>query len=124
MTKMFDHIGSPEARAFIVERLSDGALLGRSGYTTRQSTYALPYPPAQSAYTRDLVAAICAEDLPQPGRCRRAGEPLRHCAWVPRRSGHVGEGGERFEPDYALFLQKKETDGYEQMQIFRRVLTC
>lgn len=28
------------------------------------------------------------------------------------------EGGERFEPDYVLFLQKKKTDGYEQMQIF------
>ena len=60
MTKMFDHIGSPEARAFIVERLSDDALLCRSGYTMRQSTYVLPYPPAQSAYARDLVAAICA----------------------------------------------------------------
>ena len=64
MTKMFDHIGSPEARAFIVERFSDDALLGRSGYTMRQSTYVLPYPPAQSIYARDLVAAICAEDLP------------------------------------------------------------
>ena len=67
MTKMFDHIGSPEARAFIVERLSDDALLGRSSYTMRQSTYVLPYPPAQSAYARDLVAAICAEDLPNRG---------------------------------------------------------
>lgn len=28
------------------------------------------------------------------------------------------EGGERFEPDYVLFLQKKKADGYEQMQIF------
>lgn len=28
------------------------------------------------------------------------------------------EGGERFEPDYVLFLQKKKTDGFEQMQIF------
>jgi methylase len=26
--------------------------------------------------------------------------------------------GERFEPDYVLFLQKDKTDGYEQMQIF------
>jgi type III restriction enzyme len=26
--------------------------------------------------------------------------------------------GERFEPDYVLFLHKKENDGYEQMQIF------
>lgn len=28
------------------------------------------------------------------------------------------DGGERFEPDYVLFLQKKKADGYEQMQIF------
>lgn len=28
------------------------------------------------------------------------------------------EGGQRFEPDYVLFLQKKKMDGYEQMQIF------
>ncbi len=28
------------------------------------------------------------------------------------------EDGERFEPDYVLLLQKKKTDGYEQLQIF------
>lgn len=28
------------------------------------------------------------------------------------------EDGERFEPDYVLLLQKKKTDGYEQIQIF------
>ena len=28
------------------------------------------------------------------------------------------EDGERFEPDYVLFLQKENTDGYEQIQIF------
>lgn len=28
------------------------------------------------------------------------------------------EDGERFEPDYVLFLQKNEADGYEQLQIF------
>ena len=28
------------------------------------------------------------------------------------------EGGERFEPDYVLFLQKETIDGYEQLQIF------
>lgn len=28
------------------------------------------------------------------------------------------DGGERFEPDYVLFLQKNKEDGYEQMQIF------
>ena len=67
MTRHFDHISSPEARAFIVERLSDDALLGRSGYTMRQATYVLPYPPAQRAYARDLMAAICAEDLPNRG---------------------------------------------------------
>lgn len=27
-------------------------------------------------------------------------------------------GGERFEPDYVLFLQKDKVDGYEQLQIF------
>lgn len=67
MTKKFEHIGSPEARAFIVEHLSDDALLGRKGYTMRQSTYVLPYPPAQRSYARDLVAAICSDDLPNRG---------------------------------------------------------
>ncbi|HJG30546.1 MAG TPA: DUF1788 domain-containing protein [Collinsella ihuae] len=67
MTRRFDHIGSPEARAFIVERLSDDALLGRGGYTMRQATYVLPYLPSQREYARDLVAAICAEDLPNRG---------------------------------------------------------
>ncbi len=28
------------------------------------------------------------------------------------------EDGERFEPDYVLFLQKKSSTGYEQMQVF------
>lgn len=28
------------------------------------------------------------------------------------------ENGERFEPDYVLFLQRDKTDGYEQLQIF------
>lgn len=28
------------------------------------------------------------------------------------------DGGERFEPDYLLFLHKNGTDGYEQLQIF------
>ena len=28
------------------------------------------------------------------------------------------DDGERFEPDYVLFLQKKNADGYEQLQIF------
>lgn len=28
------------------------------------------------------------------------------------------EAGERFEPDYVLFLQKDKEDGYEQLQIF------
>lgn len=67
MTKKFSHIGSPEARAFIVDRLSDDALLGRSGFTMRQGTYVLPYPPAQRTYAQDVVRAICAEDLPNRG---------------------------------------------------------
>lgn len=28
------------------------------------------------------------------------------------------EEGERFEPDYVIFLQKDETDRFEQLQIF------
>jgi type III restriction enzyme len=28
------------------------------------------------------------------------------------------DDGERFEPDYVLFLQKEKTDGFEQIQIF------
>ena len=28
------------------------------------------------------------------------------------------DGGERFEPDYVLFLQKDKEDGYEQFQVF------
>ena len=28
------------------------------------------------------------------------------------------DGGERFEPDYVLFLQKDNEDGFEQMQVF------
>lgn len=28
------------------------------------------------------------------------------------------DGGERFEPDYVLFLQKNNADGFEQMQVF------
>lgn len=28
------------------------------------------------------------------------------------------KGGERFEPDYVLFLQKEMSDGYEQLQVF------
>ena len=67
MSKKFEHIGSPDARAFIVERLSDDTLLGRKGYTMRQSTYVLPYPPVQRSYARDLIAAICSDDLPNRG---------------------------------------------------------
>lgn len=28
------------------------------------------------------------------------------------------DSGERFEPDYVLFLQKDNTDGFEQLQVF------
>ena len=28
------------------------------------------------------------------------------------------EGGERFEPDYVLFLHRPKVDGYEQLQVF------
>lgn len=67
MTKHFDHIGSPEARRFIVERLSDDTLLGRNGYTMRQSLYILNYKPEQERFAKDLVRVIAAEDLPARG---------------------------------------------------------
>lgn len=58
----FDHIN--DARSFIVEKLSQDSLLGRSGYTMRNALYILDYKPEQEPYAKDLVAAICASDLP------------------------------------------------------------
>lgn len=47
---------------------------------------------------------------------------LYNCIYLVRneREFHIYsfEDGERFEPDYVLFLQKNKTDGFEQLQIF------
>ena len=67
MTKNFDHIGSAEARQFIGERLSNDTLLGRNGYTMRQSLYILNYRPAQERFAKDLVRVLSDEDLPARG---------------------------------------------------------
>ena len=67
MTAHFEHIASMEARTFIVDHLADDTLLGRNGYTMRHSSYLLPYPPSQQAYAKDLIEAICADDLPNRG---------------------------------------------------------
>lgn len=65
MTKHFDHIN--DARQFVVEKLSDGALLGRKGNVMRQSLYIWQYDPSQERYAKELVAAICEGDLPARG---------------------------------------------------------
>lgn len=67
MTTRFDHIGSPETRKYIVNHLSDDTLLGRNGYTMRESVYVLPYPPEQESHAKDLIRAIANEDLPNRG---------------------------------------------------------
>lgn len=67
MTRKFEHIGLPEARKFIAERLSDDTLLGRSGLTMRESTYVLPYEPAQRQSARELIAALVSDELPSRG---------------------------------------------------------
>ncbi len=67
MTKVFDHIGLPEARKFIADRLSDDTLLGRNGLTMRESTYVLPYDPAQQQSARELINALASDELPSRG---------------------------------------------------------
>ncbi|WP_368019138.1 DUF1788 domain-containing protein [Olsenella sp. AGMB03486] len=61
----FEHIN--DARKFIVDKLSDDALLGRNGYMMREGTYIIDYDPTQQAYAADLIHAICREDLPDRG---------------------------------------------------------
>ena len=64
----FKHIN--DARGFIVDKLSDDALLGRNGYMMRQALYIIDYDPAQQQYAADLVRAICEKDtgdLPRRG---------------------------------------------------------
>lgn len=61
-TRRFGHVN--DARGFIVERLSDPALLGRNGLNLRQAIYVLPYDPRQEEGARDLIKAIIQTDLP------------------------------------------------------------
>lgn len=68
MGSEFKHIN--DARGFIVDKLSDDALLGRNGYMMRQALYIIDYDPAQQQYAADLVRAICEKDtgdLPRRG---------------------------------------------------------
>lgn len=62
MSRYFDHIS--QARSFIVNRLSDDALLGRGGRLLRESRYLLPYPPTQEDEAAGLMHAISEVDLP------------------------------------------------------------
>lgn len=64
----FMHIN--DARGFIVDKLSDDALLGRNGYMMRRALYVIDYCPAQKQYAADLVRNICQKDtgdLPRRG---------------------------------------------------------
>ena len=62
MRKEFDHIS--QARQFIVDRLSDDALLGRGGRLLREGKYLLPYDPTQEDAAGELMEAITKVDLP------------------------------------------------------------
>lgn len=64
MTASFNNIAGQDCRAFIAERLSDNALLGREGFLMRQSTYILPYPPEQEHFAKDLINALINTELP------------------------------------------------------------
>ncbi|MCC6107794.1 MAG: DUF1788 domain-containing protein [Atopobium sp.] len=65
MGAVFNHIN--DARQFIVDKLSDDALLGRNGYMMREGTYIIDYDPSQQAYAADLIHVICEHDLPDRG---------------------------------------------------------
>lgn len=65
MSKEFEHIN--DARGFIVDKLSDDALLGRNGYMMRQALYIIDYDPRQQPYAADLIRVICSDDLPNRG---------------------------------------------------------
>ena len=62
MRQEFDHIS--EMRQFIVDHLSDDALLGRGGRLLRENKYLLPYPPEQEDAAMELMRAIIKVDLP------------------------------------------------------------
>lgn len=66
MIQKFTHIS--EMRAFLTERLSDDAFLGRKGYTIRGASrhYIMPYPPEQEVEAQELIRAISL-DLPAHG---------------------------------------------------------
>lgn len=61
MRKEFDHIS--DARQFIVDRLSDDALLGRGGRLLREGKYLLPYDPTQEDAAIGLMEAIASNEL-------------------------------------------------------------
>jgi hypothetical protein len=67
--KEFDHIS--DARQFIVDRLSDDALLGRGGRLLREGKYLLPYDPAQEDDAGDLMEAIARVDMSARNVCVR-----------------------------------------------------
>lgn len=67
MRKSFDHIS--QARQFIVNRLSDDALLGRGGRLLREGKYLLPYDPAQQDEAGELMDAIVRVDFPAHNVC-------------------------------------------------------
>jgi len=65
MTAKFGHI--TEARKFIVEHLSDDALLGRTGHLIRESLYVMPFDPSQQKAALELTKAMVEDDFPARG---------------------------------------------------------
>ena len=65
MTAKFENI--IDARPFIVEHLSNDALLGRTGHLIRESLYVLPYNPEQQRSALELVKAMVENDFPALG---------------------------------------------------------
>lgn len=65
MTAKFDNI--LDARMFLVEHLSNDALLGRTGHLLRESLYVLPYKPEQQRAALELTRAMVENDFPSLG---------------------------------------------------------